>query len=184
MKDLLLLDAGNYDGISVEIRRTAVRGVIFISGLLLLNESSDGLLKLPGGGRERGERDADTLIREVREETGYRVIPDSIREFGQIEEIRRADRRERIWHQFNRLYFCEVDPVPGETAYSESEKKRGFRVCLLRLDDAIERIHSHPSFSKKQDWNLREYRTLLLVREEILEGRLSPKNWASFQAGV
>ena len=72
-----------------EAVRVAVRGIIFIGGRLLLIEDNKGEVKLPGGGQDAGESDADTLIREIREETGCAVIPETIRPFGYIEEKRK-----------------------------------------------------------------------------------------------
>ena len=88
MKQLLLLDAKNYDEDMDKFVRTAVRGIIFVGNKLLLIEDNKGEVKLPGGGQESGECDADTLIREVREETGCIVIPETIRPFGYNERNR------------------------------------------------------------------------------------------------
>ncbi|MBQ9542550.1 NUDIX domain-containing protein, partial [Ruminococcus sp.] len=79
MERLLLLDAKDYYEDMDEFGRIAVRGIIFISNRLLLIEDNKGEVKLPGGGQDEGESDADTLIREIREETGYSVIPDTVR---------------------------------------------------------------------------------------------------------
>ena len=91
MKRLLLLDAKNYDEDMDVWARVAVRGIIFIGDKLLLLDDNKGEVSLPGGGQDEGESDSDTLIREIREETGYSVIPDTIRPFGYIEEKRRAE---------------------------------------------------------------------------------------------
>ena len=67
MKQLLLLDAKNYDENMDEFVRIAVRGIIFDGDKLFLIEDNKGEVKLPGGGQNPGESDADTLIREIRE---------------------------------------------------------------------------------------------------------------------
>ena len=82
MDKILVMDEHNYDENMDEIYRVAVRGIIFIDGKLLLIQSSFDELKLPGGGIETGEDDIQALIREVKEETGYEVIPETIRPFG------------------------------------------------------------------------------------------------------
>ena len=82
MKRLLLLDAKNYDEDMDVWARVAVRGIVFIGDKLLLLDDNKGEVSLPGGGQDEGESDSDTLIREIREETGYSVIPDTIRPFG------------------------------------------------------------------------------------------------------
>ena len=76
-------------------------------------ESSFGEVKLPGGGMDPGEDEYQALVREVKEETGYDVIPESIKPFGEIEEKRLAVYEPMIWHQINRLYFCDVYSAQG-----------------------------------------------------------------------
>ncbi len=41
--------------------------------ILLIKKTDNGLWALPGGGHELGEAIADTVVREVKEETGYDV---------------------------------------------------------------------------------------------------------------
>lgn len=167
MKRLLLMDDKDYDPDLSEIYRVAVRGIIFIDGKLLLIESNFGELKLPGGGQEKGEDDLCTLIREVKEETGFTVLEESVREFGYLEEIRLSVEKDRIWHQISRLYFCEVDPRQGECTYSSGEKKEGFRQVFYTLEDAIQKNEEMLRREGEENVNMREYRTLLLIREYL-----------------
>ena len=136
MKQLLLLDAKNYDEDMDEFVRTAVRGIIFVGNKLLLIEDNKGEVKLPGGGQESGERDTDTLIREIREETGCIVIPETIRPFRYIEEKRKSFNENRIFHQFSRLYFCEVSGECGETEFSDNEKRYAVHDIYHRRSDS------------------------------------------------
>ncbi|MFJ7046900.1 NUDIX domain-containing protein [Streptomyces sp. NPDC101112] len=46
--------------------------------LLLIHKTDNGLWALPGGGHDIGERIADTVVREVREETGIDVEVDNV----------------------------------------------------------------------------------------------------------
>ena len=174
MNRLLLLDAQNYGADLPEIRRVAVRGVIWIGGKLLLNESRFGELKLPGGGQEDGEDDRETLLREVREETGFAVRPESLRPFGYIEEKRLSLREPTIWHQFSRLYFCEVAGEQGARTLTESERKRGFHPGLYTLDEAIAQNRRVLNREGAQPWNQRELQTLLLIRERLRDGEIIP----------
>ena len=162
MKKLLVLDKHDYSLGMEEIYRVAVRAIIFIDGKLLLLDSIYKELNLPGGGIEPGEDDIQALIREVEEETGYKVIPESIVPFGEIEEKRLSTKEPMIWHQFSRLYFCNVYPERGECKYTKSEIKYGFRCVLHPLDEAI-RINEEAARAEIQ----REYRTLRLIKEYL-----------------
>lgn len=176
MKRLLLMDEHNYDDALNEIRRIAVRGIISVDRNLLFVEDKFGALKLPGGGQEAGENNFQTLIREVREETGYNVIPDSIRPFGYIEEKRISAHEEMIWHQFNYLYFCNVENGHGVCEYSDNEKKIGLHLKVCKLDDAIlinKKVMDSVEQKAWYPWYRREYNTLLLLHS--VQTSLKPK---------
>ena len=167
MKKLLVLDAKNYDPDLPEIRRTAVRGIIFVDGKLLMIQSGFGEVKLPGGGQEKGESDEETLIRETMEETGYHVIPESIRPYGEVEEKRLSVHEPMIWHMVSRYYFCEVEKERGECSYTESEKKNGFHQVLVTLDEAIRINEELLAREGRHPWNQREYKVLKIIREDL-----------------
>lgn len=167
MEKILVMDEHNYADALGEIYRVSARGIIFVAGRLLMIENSFGEVKLPGGGIEPGEDDRQALIREVREETGYDVIPQSIKPFGEIEEKRLSVQEPMIWHQINRLYFCDVYPVQGECEYSGNEKKYQFRQVFYTLEEALEKNKKMLEKEGLQAWNQREYKTLLLLKEHI-----------------
>ena len=167
MKKILIMDEMNYPADSDEIFRVAVRGIIFVEGKLLMIESDSGELKLPGGGINDGEDDRRALVREVKEETGYDVILDTIEPFGEIEEKRLSVHEPKIWHQISRLYFCRVDPAKGQCNYTENEIKSGFRQVLYSIEDALEKSKGVLEKDGVQAWNQREYKTLLLIRDHI-----------------
>ena len=154
MKKLLVMDAKNYPPGMEEIYRVAVRGIIFINGKLLMIENSFGEAKLPGGGIEGDEDDYTALLREVKEETGFDVIPESIVPFGEIEEKRLSVKEPMIWHQ-------------GTCEYTENEKKYGFRQVLYTLEEALEKNYAMLEREGKQAWNQREYETLQLIKNHI-----------------
>ena len=134
------MDAHNYDSNWPVIERIAVRGIIFIDGKLLMIENSFGEAKLPGGGREGDEDDVRTLLREVEEETGYLVMPESIVPFGEVEERRRSTNEDKIWHQISRLYFCDVK------AEEESELKS-------LLDELQKKLEGYDEELPKEEGN-------------------------------
>lgn len=167
MEKILVMDEHNYEDGLVEICRVSVRGIIFVEGKLLMIEDSFGEVKLPGGGMEPGEEDCQVLIREVKEETGYDVIPESIRPFGEIEEKRLSVHEPMIWHQTNRLYFCDVYPEKGLCAYSENEKKYGFHQVFYTIEEALEKNEKMLENEGRQAWNQREYRTLQIIKSHF-----------------
>ena len=167
MKKILVMDAKNYDPDLDEILRIAVRGVIFAHGKLLMINSSFGELKFPGGGQENGESDEQTLIRETLEETGYHVIPETIRPFGEVEEKRMSTHEDKIWHQINRYYFCDIDGMQEACHYTESEEKYGFHQVWHTLDDAISINEETLRKEGAHAWNQRELTVLKLIREHL-----------------
>ena len=167
MEKILILDAKNYGPGLPEIRRTAVRGIIFRDGKLLLINSNFGELKFPGGGQEEGESDMDTLIRETLEETGCHVIPGSVRAFGEVEEIRLSIHEPMIWHLTSRYYFCEVTDEQEACRYTDNEKKHGFRPVWRTLDEAIGINHDNLLKEGVFPWNKREYSVLKLLKERL-----------------
>ncbi len=171
MDKILVMDEHNYEDGLEEIFRVSVRGIIFVDGKLLMIEDSFGEVKLPGGGMEPGEEDYQVLIREVKEETGYDVILESIKPFGEIEEKRLSVHEPMIWHQTNRLYFCDVYPGKGQCEYSENEKKYGFRQVFYTVEEALEKNKKMMENEGRQAWNQREYRTLLLIQDYLKADR-------------
>ncbi len=167
MEKILVMDEHNYEDALGEIYRVSVRGIIFVAGNLLLIENSFGEVKLPGGGMEPGEDDCQALIREVREETGYDVVPESIKPFGEIEEKRLSVQEPMIWHQISRLYVCDVYTGQGQCEYSENEKKYGFRQVFCTLEEALEKNERMLEKEGRQAWNQREYKTLLLIKDYL-----------------
>lgn len=164
MDRLLTLDAMNYPADMPEILRHSVRGIIFVDGKLLMIENCFGEAKLPGGGVEKGESDQEALLREVKEETGYDVLLETIVPFGEVEEKRLSDREPMIWHHFSRLYFCGVRSERGQCCYTENERKHGFRMVMYTVEEALARNRQMLALEGKQPWNQREYETLRILQ--------------------
>lgn len=123
--------------------------------------------KMYGKNMDSGEDEYQALVREVKEETGYDVIPESIKPFGEIEEKRLAVYEPMIWHQINRLYFCDVYAEQGECEYSENEKEEGFHQVFYTIEEALEKNERMLEKEGLQAWNQREYKTLLLIRDYL-----------------
>ncbi len=137
------LDWHNYKEDWPVIRREAVRGIIrnkegkyaFVQSRLY------GECKFPGGGVEEGESRQNTLVREVAEETGMVVIPASIRYFGETLERKKGYKDgESIFEQRSYYYFCEVEEKCNSQRLTDSEKKLGYELKWMRLEEALRQM--------------------------------------------
>jgi ADP-ribose pyrophosphatase YjhB (NUDIX family) len=83
-----------------------VRGAVFQAGaLLLVRERASGLWTLPGGWADCGESAAESVAREVREESGYAVRASKL--------ISLHDRERRgypphRWYTYKATFLCEL----------------------------------------------------------------------------
>ncbi|TDP94086.1 NUDIX domain-containing protein [Labedaea rhizosphaerae] len=72
---------------------TSIRCVTSVGDRVLLCTNAGGSHPWPGGRREAGETHAQTAVREVHEETGWRVDPASLRPLGWLHLRHQAPRR-------------------------------------------------------------------------------------------
>ena len=107
MRLLFEIDKKDYIEGGTVGRRPSVRGIIVQDGkLAVVHSLKYDYYKLPGGGIDPGETHEETLIREVHEESGLRVIPESIREWGFVRRTQKG-KREDIFVQENFYYLCD-----------------------------------------------------------------------------
>lgn len=87
----LLLDLHDYPENAPVFRRTAVRGIARRGDRYLVGYSRRyGDCKFPGGGKEKSESNTDTLLREMRGETGCDVLPETVQGYLLLHERRKG----------------------------------------------------------------------------------------------
>ena len=113
------------------------------------------------------KEDAFTLMPEPEK---YDCYSTNIMSKADIEEKRKSFNENRIFHQFSRLYFCEVSGECGETEFSDNEKRYGMRFKTYTLDEAIAKNRAMLDQVDELAWNQREYETLLLIKAYYEKG--------------
>jgi len=133
MKQLFEIDLNNYDPNGKVFRRPSARAVICRDDkLLMIYSQKYDYYKFPGGGIEKDEDPATALVREVREECGRKVIPESVEEFGSVMRRQKDEYDETmIFEQENFYYFCDIEDEIVETALDDYEKDEGFKAVWV-----------------------------------------------------
>ena len=139
MNQLKRYDRADYDPAWPHIVRAASKAIIRRGGeIAMMYSPREGFYIFPGGGIEAGEIPAEALIREVREETGMVVLPETIREFGVVSEARKDLWADEIYEEREHFYTCEVeDAVFDPARMVDDETVSGYRAVWVTLDEAI-----------------------------------------------
>ncbi len=145
MKQLLVFDSKNYTDHMPVNEKTTVRAIIRRGKLFAMQQSRKGDYKIPGGGVEAGESHLQTLQREVREETGLLIVPDSLRPLGEILELREDLFSKGVKYICHTLYFgCDIEEQTVPLSLTLSEKRMGFHLAWADLDTIIRTNESMP----------------------------------------
>lgn len=147
MKRLFEIDLKDYaEGAQEYVRPSARAIIVKEKKIALVYVANKGYYKFPGGGINEGEDMKETLIREVKEEAGLSVIPETIEEFGYV--LRKQARRDgRVLVQDNYYFTCDVTDEVGEQKLDDYEARDGFE---LRFVDIVEAIKANAEFCKSE----------------------------------
>lgn len=173
MRELFTIDLKNYKENGTVGKRPSVRGVIIKNGkIAMMHSLKYDYYKLPGGGIEEGEELRDTLVREVKEESGLVVKKDTIKEFGYVRRIEKG-MFEDIFMQENYYFLCDVEDNISSQELDDYEAEEGFTLEFVTPEYAINvnNIGDHKEKVEKQTFTgmlTRENRVLQMVMDELL----------------
>ena len=171
MRCLFEIDLKDYEGCTKVFRRPSARAVILKGDkIALVYATEEKYYKFPGGGIHEDEDKKEALIREVREETGLNVIPESIREYGSVLRKQKSEKADdTVFEQENYYYLCETEGTQGAQDLDEYEKDAGFMLVYADIDEAIKTNSLFTSDSKADEIMIdRERRVLEMIKEEFL----------------
>ena len=149
IRHLFNLDNRDYSDDDPILNRHSVRGIIIRGGkIAMAHVTRFGYYKFPGGGSEGSETKLQTLIREVREESGLVVKPETARPYGYVTRTQKSRRGYR-YNQDNFYYFCEAEDEVLSQKLTESEQESGYVLEFVDPVEAIRASRATPSYSDR-----------------------------------
>lgn len=123
----------------------------FKSKAVIINSSDEILLTymnnsylFPGGRSNEGESKSETLVREVKEETGI-ILPDiEYNPFYQIQKFKITDKKRKIntYHEYNYFLINTDDKYDlSKRNLDEYEKKANLELLYVKLSDLEELLN-------------------------------------------
>ena len=168
MKLLFEIDKKNYDNDGKAFIRPSARAIIIKDNkIYMVHSLVYDYYKFPGGGIEKNESTIDALIRETKEEAGLIVIPNSIKEYGYVHRVQKAD--EPSYSKFiqdNFYYICDVENKILEQQLDDYENFEKFTLELVDPKIAININRNKEHGPKDLDMIEREAKVLeLLIKD-------------------
>lgn len=171
MRLLFEIDKKDYREDGTVCIRPSVRGIIRKEGkLAMIYSRKYNYYKFPGGGIEQGESHEDTLIREVKEESGLDVIRESIESYGYVHRVQKGKIEDKFI-QDNFYYLCDAGEESGKQQLDDYEDEEQFTLVYVTPVQAMEvnRSHVHGEKTEKPGFQVmleRENRVMeLLLRD-------------------
>lgn len=166
MELLFEIDKKDYDPNGEVFSRPSARGIIMKDGkIAVIYSRKNKFYKIPGGGVEPGEDNLSALIREVKEEVGLTVRPETIKEFGYVHRIQRG-KHEPVFIQDNFYYICDVENSQELPRYSDAEKQEEFVPVFVDLEEAIKVNEEYIKENTLDSMIERELKVLKMVQEK------------------
>lgn len=166
MKILACFDEKNYADTTKVLEKYNIRGIVTRNGKLMMQKSRDGEYKIPGGGMEAGEDYEETLRRELREEVGLVLVDGSMRELGEITEIRKDIFSPNTKYINHSLFFaCEVTEERLAITPTASEIKKGYEPAWATAEE----IYETNSRLEKDPWIKRDTAFIKMLLDNTLE---------------
>lgn len=171
MRLLFDMDKKDYNPDGKKFVRPSVRGIIIKNGkIAMVHSIKYNYYKFPGGGIEDNESKIETLIREVREESGLIVKADTIKEYGNVHRIQKSDQNDYdVFVQDNFYYICDTEQSLCTQKLDDYEKEENYTLEFIDPQKAIQvnRCENHGEIN--QDMLEREALVLeLLIEDGIL----------------
>ena len=166
MRSLFEIDTKDYDINGTTVSRPSARGIIIKDGkLAMIHSIKYDYYKFPGGGIEKNEQKESALIREVLEETGLDVIPQTIKEYGMVHRIQKGD-YEDVFIQDNFYYLCDVEDNVHEQKLDDYEKEEKFTLEYVSPKQVIDANKACASKEADQRRLERECKVIGILAQE------------------
>jgi 8-oxo-dGTP pyrophosphatase MutT (NUDIX family) len=166
MRLLFIIDKHDYDINGQAFVRSAARSIIIKNNkIAMIHSIRYDYYKFPGGGIEPLESREEALIRETLEESGLRIIPSSIREYGYVQVIQKG-RIDDIFIQDNYYYLCDVREGIEKQKLDKYEDIEEFTLDFVYVDQAIMKNRNNKNNPKLLNMLERETRVLELLKKE------------------
>ena len=169
MKRLFTIDLKDYNPEWPHSTRPSVRAIIERDGkLALVHNGKFDYYMFPGGGIEERESHEETLIREVKEESGLVVIPESISAFGSALRLSKSSHFENtIFEQENFYYVCKVRDELDTPDFDVHEIEEQYSLVFLTPEEAVRRNRCNDHGEENGGvWIERETRVMELLLAE------------------